>query len=209
MGSVLLVDDHAVVRKGLRSILEEEFPSLQVDEAASGQECIEKLSRKSANAVVLDINLPDTNGLELLKRLKTEWPLMPVLILSIHGEDQYGVRMIRAGASGYLPKSSAPEKLVQALERLFLGERYISDDLANKLADTTQPQSEQELEQTLSDREFQIFKMIVAGKTVTAIAQEFSLSVKTVSTHRKHILDKMGVETNAELIGFARSRGLL
>lgn len=207
MASVLLVDDHAVVRKGLKAILEEEFATLTVDEAGSGQECLDQLARKAVDAVILDINLPDTNGLELLKRLRTDAPLMPVLVLSIYPEDQYGTRMMRSGASGYLPKSSAPEKLIEALKSIMRGERYLSDDLAKRLATKPGTPPAEKPEESLSDREYQVFQSIVAGKTLTEIAKDLSLSVKTVSTHRKHILDKLGMQTNADLVGFARSRG--
>ena len=209
MRSVLLVDDHAVVRKGLKAILEDDFSSILVDEAAGGHECIDCLRHRETEAVVLDINLPDMNGLEVLKRIKAEWPLIPVLILSIYSEDQYGVRMMRAGASGYLAKSSAPEHLVTALQKILDGKRYLSSPLASQLAEKMKIKSAKEPEEKLSDREYQIFQLLISGKTVTEIAQQLSLSVKTISTHRKHILTKMGMQTNAELVSYAQSRDLI
>ncbi len=134
MLKILLIDDHAVVRKGLKAILEEEFGDVSVDEADTGHEGIKRIHKRHPDAVVLDISLPDMNGLEVLKRIRMEWPKLPVLILSIYGEDQYGVRMMRSGASGYLSKSSAPEHLVTALKKVISGQRYISPELAERLA---------------------------------------------------------------------------
>ncbi len=209
MRNILLIDDHAVVRKGLKAILEEEFDDITVDEADSGHEGINLLRKNQPDAVVLDINLPDMNGLEVLKRIRMDWPGLPVLILSIYGEDQYGVRMIRSGASGYLAKSSAPEHLVIALKKVISGQKYISSKLGERLAYNLDKSSKDLTVESLSDREYQVFRMLAAGKTVTEIGKELHLSVKTVSTHRSHILTKMDMHTNADMVGYAQVKGLI
>jgi len=209
MRNILLIDDHAVVRKGLKAILEEEFNDITVDEAGTGHDGIKRIREGQPEAVVLDISLPDMNGLEVLKRIRMEWPRLPVLILSIYGEDQYGVRMMRSGASGYLAKSSAPEHLVTALKKVINGQRYISSELAERLASNFERSPGFRSVESLSDREYQVFRMLVAGKTVTEIAEELHLSVKTISTHRHHILSKMDMHNNAEMVSYAQAKGLI
>lgn len=208
MLNILLVDDHAVVRKGLKAILEEEFGDITVYEADSGHEAINRLRELSLDAVVLDINLPDMNGLEVLKRIRSEWSKLPVLILSVYAEDQYGVRMIRSGASGYLAKSSAPEHLVSALKKVISGERYISPELLEQLVFNHDKSSADLSEECLSNREYEVFLMLAAGKTVTEIGEELYLSVKTISTHRHHILSKMRMHNNADIVSYAQTKGL-
>lgn len=209
MRKILLVDDHAVVRKGLKAILEEEFSDLTVHEAETGHDGIRHVRDHHPEAVVLDIGLPDMNGLEVLKRIRAEWPELPVLILSIYGEDQYGVRMMRSGASGYLAKSSAPEHLVTALKKVVGGQKYISSELAERLAFNLFKSPEDHSVETLSDREYQVFRMLAAGKTVTDIGAELHLSVKTISTHRNHILLKMDMQNNADMVSYAQVKGLI
>lgn len=209
MRNILLIDDHAVVRKGLKAILEEEFDKITVDEAGSGRDGIDQIRENMPEAVVLDISLPDMNGLEVLKRIRMHWPKLPVLILSIYGEDQYGVRMIRAGASGYLAKSVAPERLISALKKIIGGQRYISHELAERLASNLEKTQGEVTVESLSDREYQVFRMLAAGKTVTEIGKELHLSVKTISTHRHHILDKLKMSTNSDLVSFAQTAGLI
>ena len=209
MRNILLIDDHAVVRKGLKAILEEEFDNITVDEAGSGRDGIDQIRENMPEAVVLDISLPDMNGLEVLKRIRMHWPKLPVLILSIYGEDQYGVRMIRAGASGYLAKSVAPERLISALKKIIGGQRYISHELAERLASSLEKTQGEVTVESLSDREYQVFRMLAAGKTVTEIGKELHLSVKTISTHRHHILDKLKMSTNSDLVSFAQTAGLI
>ena len=209
MRTILLIDDHAVVRKGLKAILEEEFSDIVVAEADTGHDAINRLRQHTPEAVVLDINLPDTNGLELLKRVRQEWPKMPVLVLSIYGEDQYGVRMMRSGASGYLAKSSAPVHLVTALKKVISGQRYITPELAEQLASNLDESAGDISTGCLSDREYQVFRMLAAGKTVTAIAEELHLSVKTISTHRHNILIKMAMHNNADMVRYAQAKGLI
>ena len=206
---VLLVDDHAVVRHGLRSVLEEELGDVAVDEAGTAREGVECLRRDDYDALILDIGLPDRNGLDLLKSIHSEWPKLPVLILSMFDESQYGVRMIRAGAAGYVTKASAPDKFVTAVKKILAGGRYISPNLAERLAENLSSHSDEEPYEVLSDREYQIFLMIASGKTVSEIADDLCLSVKTVSTHRAHVLQKTNMRNNAELTHYAFFKGLV
>lgn len=209
MHKVMMIDDHAVVRLGLRAILEEADPGVEVAEAGSAQEGLAWLHDNPADAVVLDIGLPDRNGLDVLKRIHQEWPRLPVLILSMYSEDQYGLRMMKAGAAGYLTKASAAEHLVRAVKRVLAGGRYVSPALAEQLAGVFSGDIDKEPHQMLSDREYQIFQMIASGKTVSEIARELFLSVKTVSTHRTRILEKTGMKTNAELTHYAFEKNLV
>ena len=206
---VLLVDDHAVVRHGLRSVLEDELGNVEVYEAGTAREGIEYLRHNRFDALILDIGLPDRNGLDVLKSIHAEWPDLPVLILSMFDESQYGVRMIRAGAAGYVTKASAPEKFVAAVKKILAGGRYISRNLGERLAANLSGHSDEEPYEVLSDREYQIFLMIASGKTVSEIADELCLSVKTVSTHRAHVLQKTNMKTNAELTHYAFFKGLV
>ena len=206
---VLLVDDHAVVRRGLRAVLEDELGDVEVSEAGTAKEGIESLRQHTPDALILDIGLPDRNGLDLLKSIRSEWPELPVLVLSMFDESQYGVRMIKAGAAGYVTKASAPENFVVAVRKVLSGGRYISPKLAERLADNLSGHVDEEPFDVLSDREYQIFLMIASGKTVTEIADELCLSVKTVSTHRTHVLQKTSMKTNAELTHYAFFKGLV
>ena len=206
---VLLVDDHAVVRRGLRAVLEDELGDVEVSEAGTAKEGIESLRKNTPDALILDIGLPDRNGLDLLKSIRSEWPDLPVLVLSMFDESQYGVRMIKAGAAGYVTKASAPENFVVAVRKVLNGGRYISPKLAERLADNLAGQFDEEPCDVLSDREYQIFLMIASGKTVTEIADELCLSVKTVSTHRAHVLQKTSMKTNSELTHYAFFKGLV
>lgn len=209
MYRLLMVDDHALVRRGLRSILEEELPGVRVEEACDAREGLEALHRDPADAVVLDIGLPDRSGLDLLKRIRQEWPQLPVLVLSMYDEQQYGLRVMRAGASGYLTKSSAPENLVLAIQRILHGGRYLSPSLAESLASHLSGEEREEPHSRLSDREFQVLRLIASGHSVSDIARALCLSVKTVSTHRTRILNKMHLKNNAELTHYAISRRLV
>jgi two-component system, NarL family, invasion response regulator UvrY len=209
MTTLLMVDDHALVRRGLRAIVEEDLPNVSVEEAGTAREGLEALRQHVADAVVLDLGLPDRTGLDLLKRIHQEWPRLPVLILSMYDEEQYGLRAMRAGASGYLSKGSAPEKLVFALKKILHGGRYVSANLGERLAAHVSGALHDEPHQALSDREYQVFRLIASGKSVSEIAGELSLSVKTVSTHRARILQKMGLKHNADLTHYAMSKGLV
>jgi len=209
MTTLLMVDDHALVRKGLRAIVQEDLPNVNVEEAGTAREGLEALRQHPADAVVLDLGLPDHTGLDLLKRIHQEWPRLPVLILSMYDEEQYGLRAMRAGASGYLSKGSAPENLVFALKKILHGGRYVSANLGERLAAHVSGDLQDEPHQALSDREYQVLRLIASGKSVSEIAGELSLSVKTVSTHRARILQKMGLKHNADLTHYAMSKGLV
>jgi DNA-binding NarL/FixJ family response regulator len=209
MYSILMVDDHAMVRRGLKAILEEGLGGVSIIEAGTAQEGLLAMRKQDVDAVVLDIGLPDRSGLDVLKRIRQEWPQVPVLILSMYSEDQYGLRMMRAGAAGYLTKSSAPENLVAAVRRILGGGRYVSPALAEKLVAHLAGEIDDEPYQQLSDREYQVFRMIASGKTVSEIAKELCLSVKTISTHRARVLEKTGMKNNAEITHYAMAKGLV
>jgi DNA-binding NarL/FixJ family response regulator len=197
-----MADDHAIVRKGLRQILNEGSAPCQIDEASSGQEVMKKVYDGAFDILVLDISLPDRNGLELVREIKSVKPKLPILMLSVHPEEQYAIRALKAGVAGYLNKESAPEQLVQAIERIVAGGRYISPTLAETLAANVGGEGEGAPHEMLSDREFTVLLRIGAGKSVSEIADELGLSVKTVSTYRARILEKMNLNSNAELIRY-------
>ena len=203
MIKILIADDHAVVRRGLKQILAEEPNMAVFGEACNAQEVLKNVREQNWDIVILDITMPDRSGLEVLKELKNIRPKLPVLILSIHPEEQYAVRVLKAGAAGYMTKESAPEELVKAVRKVIRGSKYISPSLAEKLAFDLETDSEKPLHETLSDREYQVMCMIASGKTVKEIAKELYLSVKTISTHRARILGKMKMKTNAELTHYA------
>ncbi len=200
---VLIADDHAVVRRGLKEIIAETPDMVVAGEAASGEEVLERLKEGEYDLLVLDITMPGRNGLDILKELKTEWPDLPVLILSIHPEEQYAVRALKSGASGYLTKESAPEELITALRKVSEGRKYISASLAERLLRTSAADQKKPLHERLSNREYQVMCLIASGKTVKEIAEELSLSVKTISTYRNRILEKMNMKNNAEIIHYA------
>jgi two-component system invasion response regulator UvrY len=209
MINILIADDHAVVRKGLRQILTE-TPDLRVaDEAVDGEDVLEKVKRNSYDVIVLDISMPGMSGLDALKRLNVEHPDLPVLVLSIYSEDQYALRVLKAGASGYLTKESAPGELVSAIRKVAKGGKYVSAYLAEKLAFGLSAPANANPHENLSDREMQVLCMIASGKTISEIAQDISLSVKTVSTYRRRILTKMKLKNNAELTHYAIRNNLI
>jgi DNA-binding NarL/FixJ family response regulator len=212
MARVLLVDDHAVVRKGVRAILEEELPATTVAEAGSGDEALAALAGETEapfDVVVLDLSMPGRSGIDLLAEIKHRQPRLPVLIMSLHAEEQFAVRALRAGASGYLTKSAAPEQLVAAVSKVLRGGRYVSEALAERLAGEVGGQVVTAPHERLSDREFEVMRGIASGKTVGVIAGEMHLSVKTVSTYRTRLLEKMAMSTNAELTRYAIANGLV
>ena len=200
---ILITDDHAVLRRGLKQILEDGFGKIQFGEAANAGEAIALVAKEHWDLVVLDITMPGRSGLDALKEIKSQRPDLRVLILSVHSEDQFAVRVLKAGAAGFLNKDSAPEELVKAARRVLAGGRYVSATLAEKLASQLDQPADQLPHQTLSDREFQVLRMIGSGKTVSEIGVELSLSVKTVSTYRTRILEKMQLHTNAEITRYA------
>ena len=197
---VLIVDDHAIVRRGLKEILADEL-DIEVSETADSHDALRLIREQEWNLVVLDLELPGKSGLDLLKDVKCERPRLPVLILSVYPEDQFAVRTLRAGAAGFMPKDAAPEDLVMAIRKILSGGRYISEHTAEKLLHRFDQAAQ--AHEALSSREFQILCLFGAGKTVSAIARELSLSVPTVSTHRARILAKMQMKTTAELMRYA------
>ena len=203
MIKILSADDHPVVRRGLRQILGEESDMTVLGEAATSPEVLEKVRQQHYDLVLLDITLPGRGGLEVLKELKHDYPKLPVLILSMHPEDQFGARVLKAGAAGYMTKESAPEILVNAIRKVHGGGKYVSPSLAEKLAFDLEIDTNRPLHERLSDREYQVMCMIASGKTVSEVAKELSLSVKTISTHRARILEKMKMRTNAQLTHYA------
>jgi len=209
MIKILIADDHRMFREGLKHILAE-YPDLVVaDEANNGQEVLDKIWKNNYDMVLLDITMPGVTGLEALKQLKNDKPKLPVLILSMHPEEQYAIRVLRAGASGYLTKESAPDELITAIRKISQGRKYITPSLAERLASEFEADSEKPLHDILSDREYQVLRMIAAGKTVKHIAKELSLSIKTVSTYRTRIMEKMKMKTNAEVMHYVIKNQLL
>jgi two-component system, NarL family, invasion response regulator UvrY len=200
---ILIADDHTIVREGLKQILAETGDMTVMAEAGNGQEALDKILRDDFDVVVLDIAMPGRSGLDILKDIRAYRPKLPVLVLSMYPEEQYAVRVLRAGADGYLTKESAPNDLITAIRRLYEGKKYISSSLAEKLAFSLEMHSTRPPHELLSDREYQVLCRISSGKTVKEIAQELSLSVKTISTYRSRILEKMAMKNNAELTFYA------
>jgi two-component system, NarL family, invasion response regulator UvrY len=205
---VLLVDDHPVVRKGMRFILEEGLqPGVEVTEASDGEQALAALANPP-DVMVLDLSMPGRSGIDLLAEVKHRCPKLPVLIMSLHAEEQFAVRALRAGASGYLTKSVAPENLVTAVTKVAKGGRYVSETLADMLAADIGGQAVAAPHERLSDREFEVLCAIASGKTASEIAATMHLSVKTISTYRARLLEKMGMTSNSELTRYAISNGL-
>src|ERR1041384_1254416 len=207
MYRVLLVDDHDVVRKGIRAILEDRFAAIDIREASGGDEALDALSAPF-DAVILDLSMPGRSGIDLLAEIKHRHAKLPVLIMSLHGEEQFAVRALRAGAAGYLTKSAASEQLISAFERIVRGGRYISEALAERLA-VAAGGDVGALHDRLSQREFEVMRGIASGESVGEIAERMHLSAKTVSTYRARLLDKMGMATNSELTRYAIENGLV
>lgn len=206
---ILIADDHAIVREGLKQIVAEEKDILVAGEAENATRLMELLEKEKWSLVVLDINMPGKSGLEALKDIKQLYPDLPVLILSMFSEDQYGLRAIKAGASGYLKKVSAPTELVAAIKKIVTGGKYINPSLAEKLAEKFGGKEKELLHEKLSDREYQIMCNIALGKTAGEIAQELSISVNTVYTYRNRILDKMSMKSNVELTQYVLGNKLV
>jgi two-component system invasion response regulator UvrY len=209
MIKILIADDHAIVREGLKQIVAETTDMVVADEASTGHEVLNKVRNNEYTVVVLDISMPGGDGLNILKQIKKEKLKLPVLILSVHPEEQYAVRVLKSGAAGYLTKESAPGELISAIRRVSSGRKYVSSLLAEKLAFDLQSEGEKPLHETLSDREYQVMCMIASGKRVKEIAEELCLSVKTISTYRSRILEKMGMKNSAELTHYALKQGLV
>jgi DNA-binding NarL/FixJ family response regulator len=206
---ILIVDDHAILRAGLKEILSQMPDPVVADEAGNDQEAMEKIHQHEYDLVLLDIALPGRSGIEVLKDLKSERPALPVLILSMYPEEQYAMRALTGGASGYLTKQSAPDELITAIRKVLRGAKYVSASMAESLVSYLDVSAEKIPHQALSDREYQVMCMIASGKTVKQIADELCLSVKTISTHRERILRKMKLKNNAEITRYAIKHGLV
>jgi DNA-binding NarL/FixJ family response regulator len=206
---VLIADDHPIVREGVKKILTGDPGVKVLGEAGSGGEALEILHKETFDVVLLDISMPGMSGMDALKQIKAEKPSLPVLIYSVHPEEQYAVRALRAGASGYLTKDSVPDELLQAVRTAFSGKKYVSQSLAQILASELDAATDRLPHESLSDREYQVLLMIAGGKTVSEIAETIHLSVKTVSTYRSRILEKMRMKNNAELTYYTIQKKLI
>ena len=206
---ILIADDHPVVRKGLKAILTNEIQGVMVGEAKNGQEVLDEVEHRDWELVILDITMPGRSGLDVLKALKQTRPMLPVLVLSFHPETEYGKRVLMSGASGYVNKESAPDDLVRAVRQVLSGRVYVSPAMGESLAIHLKPDSGRPLHESLSDREFEILRLLGSGKTITQIAEELHLSVSTISTYRSRILVKMNMKNTAELMHYALGNGLI
>ncbi|MCF8177641.1 MAG: response regulator transcription factor [Sulfuritalea sp.] len=206
---VLIADDHAIVRQGLKQILSETEDLFVAGEADDGAEALNLARQQSWDVFLLDVSMPNRNGIDTLKQLKKEFPRLPVLILSMHPEEQYAVRALKAGASGYLTKQSAPELLVTAIRQVASGKKYLSPAVAQQLAEAISDNTEKSPHERITDREYQVLVLISTGNTLTQIAEKLSLGVATVSTYRARLLEKMGLKSTAELIRYGLEHGLV
>jgi DNA-binding NarL/FixJ family response regulator len=206
---VLIADDHAIVRQGLRQILSETEDMLVAGEAEDGVQAIKMIRDGGWDVVLMDVSMPERNGIDTLKMLKKEFPKLPVLILSMHPEEHYAIRALKAGASGYLTKQSAPDQLVTAIRQVASGKKYVSPSVAEELANAIGEDTDKLPHEKLSDREYQTLCMIASGKAISQIAEELNLSVKTVSVYRARLLEKMKLKNNAELTHYGLKHGLV
>ena len=196
---ILIADDHSVVRKGLKQILHEGFPNADITEVADAESMINQVIEMPWDVVISDLSMPKRSGLDALPQIKQINPALPVLIMSIHPEEQYAIRVLKAGASGYLSKDAAPDELVNAVKQVVLGKKYINASVAEKIADSFGNNESKLPHETLSDREFSVFKLLASGKSISDIAESFLLSTTTVSTYRARILNKLNLKNNAEM----------
>jgi two-component system invasion response regulator UvrY len=206
---IIIADDHAILRKGLRQLLQEEFPSAEIAETADSDDLLNRVLREQWDVVISDISMPGRGGLEVLQQIRLEFPKLPVLILSVHPEDQYAIRVLKAGASGYLSKESAQGEVVKAVHKILLGKKYVTPSLAEKLAEVIDQGIDKLPHEFLSDREYEVFKLLAAGQTVSEIGEKLSLSSTTISTYRSRVLTKMNLKTNADLTLYAVENHLL
>lgn len=206
---ILIADDHTVVRKGLKQILLEEFSNAVISEVPDAEELIKKVMSEKWDVIVSDLSMPGRSGLDALQQIKLSFPDLPVLILSIHPEEQYALRALKSGASGYLSKDTAPDELVKAVKKVLLGKKYISQSIAEKLADSFSSDGSKQPHESLSDREFDVMKLLANGKSVSDIAEMLSLSVTTVSTYRARVMKKMNMQSNSDLTKYAIENKLI
>ncbi|MGA2349661.1 MAG: response regulator transcription factor [Terracidiphilus sp.] len=206
---ILIADDHAVVRRGLKEILSEALPGWRFSEAGNGDEVLSRLAESAFNLVVLDINMPGRSGLDILRDVKHTYPRLPVIVLSVQPEDQYAMRCLRAGAAAYINKDSAPEELVHATKSILSGGRYVSQHLAEKLVAWLDEPIDKPLHELLSDREHEVMRLLASGVPLTEIADRLHVSVKTISTYRARLMEKMQMKNNAELTRYAMARQLI
>jgi DNA-binding NarL/FixJ family response regulator len=209
MLKILIADDHAVVRKGLKQILLEEYPSAVIGEVADAEALLTEVINKGWNIVICDMNMPGRSGLDALTQIKQVAPEVPVLIMSMYPEDQYALRVLKAGASGYLGKETIHDDIIRAVQTVRLGKKFITPSIAEKLADAFRDDNGKQSHESLSDREFDVFKLLAGGKSVSEIAAQLSLSTTTVSTYRTRIMDKMDMKSNAELTRYALENKLI
>jgi two-component system invasion response regulator UvrY len=207
--NILIADDHTIVREGLKQVLVDTPDMVVTDEAKNGEEALSKALGSDFDVVVLDIALPDKSGLEVLRQIKDRKPKLPVLILSMYPEDQFALRVLKAGASGYLNKESAPEELINALRKASTGAKYISETICQEIADTLDFTTERPAQEVLSGREFQVLCLIASGKSVKEIAGKLEINIKTVSTYRLRILEKLRMKNNSELTYYAVKKQLV
>ena len=199
MHRILIADDHTVVRKGLKQILQDAIPSALIEEVADAEDLLKRVFSEDWDVVISDISMPGRSGLDVLQQIRQSHPRLPILILSMHPEDQYAIRVLKAGASGYLNKNSAPEELVKAINQVLLGKKYITPSIAEKLVNAFDQDAKKFSHEYLSDREFEVLKLLAAGKSVSDISDQISLSASTISTYRARIMTKLNLKTNADL----------
>ena len=206
---IFIADDHAIVRKGLKQILLEEYPTAIIGEAGDAETLLTAIINEPWDVVVCDMNMPGRSGLDALHQIKQSAPKLPVLIMSMYPEDQYALRVLKAGASGYLGKEKIHDDIIKAIETVRLGKKFITQAIAERLADALDTDTTQQPHEALSDREFDVFKLLASGKSVTEIAEQLSLSATTVSTYRSRIMEKMNMRSNAELARYALENNLI
>ncbi len=206
---ILIADDHAIVRKGLKQLLLEEYPTAIIEEAGDSENLVKKIISEKWDVVVCDLNMPGRSGLDALKQIKQVSPQLPVLIMSMYPAEQYAVRVLKAGASGYLSKDSIHDELITAVQTVLRGRKFITSSIAEKLVEVFDTDSDRPLHELLSDREFDVLKLLASGKSVSQIASQLSLGTTTVSTYRSRILEKMNLRSNAELTRYALEKNLI
>ncbi len=209
MRRILIADDHSVVRMGLKQILLNEFPSALIEEVSDAEELLKKIMMEEWDIVICDIAMPGRSGLDVLTQIRKSHPKLPFLVLSMYPEEQYAIRVLKAGASGYLNKDSAPEELVKAINRVLSGKKYITPSIAERLVTTVDQHDREFIHESLSDREFEVLKLLASGKSVSDISDQISLSVSTISTYRARIMTKMNLKTNTDLIMYSIDHKLI